>query len=408
VDIRLRTHSGHERTSGLSPDRADTMRTRARTWCGHTLCEHANLRRASRITLSSDCRRQSAKADGRERRFTIGSFPDWGTAAAREEAKRLKRDVDGGGDPVGDIEKGRAAPTVADLADRFVKEYLPRKRASTQRSYRQQIAVDIVPALGRMKVATVTHAEADVLHRKITARGSPGHANRVAALLSRTFSLAIKWGWRPDNPAKGIERNAEHKRHRYLTGAELARLTTALDELRDQGAANAVRLLLLTGARRGELLAARWVDFDLAGKSWTKPGSTTKQKAVHRVPLSDAACRLLAEMKKQADDSEWLFPARFTPHRLDLDDAWGVLRKAAGIPDARLHDLRHTYASVLVSSGLSLPIIGALLGHATPTTTARYSHLFDDPLRVATERAAAVITGRAPAEVAPLPGRRRG
>jgi integrase len=348
------------------------------------------------------------KTDGVERRFTIGSFPDWGAVAAREEAKRLKRDVDGGGDPVGDIEKGRAAPTVADLCARFEAEYLPRKRASTQRSYRQQIAVDIVPAIGRAKVAAVAHSDVDALHRRITARGSPGHANRVIALLSRLFTLAIRWGWRPDNPARGIERNQEHRRQRYLTGAELTRLTAALAKLKDVGAANAVRLLLLTGARRGELLAARWVDFDLDAKVWTKPGATTKQKTVHRVPLSDAACQLLTKMKEQGGDSEWLFPARFTPYRLDLDDAWGVLRKAAGIPDARLHDLRHTYASVLASSGLSLPIIGALLGHTTAQTTLRYSHLLDDPLRAATERASAVIAGKSAAKIVPLPGRRRG
>jgi integrase len=346
------------------------------------------------------------KADGRERRFTIGSFPDWSTAAAREEAKRLKREVDGGADPVGAHQESRSAATVADLADRFLQEYVPRKRPSTQRDYRQQITVDIVPAIGRMKVAGVSYSDIDALHRAITGRGSPTHANRVLALLSRMFALAIKWGWRAgSNPVKGIERNAEHKRHRYLTGVELTRLTTALDELRDQGAANAVRLLLLTGARRGELLAARWTDFDLDAGVWTKPGATTKQRTTHRVPLSAAACQLLADMKKRAD-SEWLFPARLTPHRLDLDDAWGVLRKAADIPDARLHDLRHTYASILASAGLSLPIIGRLLGHTTAQTTLRYSHLLDDPLRLATERASAVITAADPAVVVPLRGDR--
>jgi integrase len=347
------------------------------------------------------------KSDGRERRFTIGSFPTWGVGAARDEAKRLKRAIDGGADPVGEHQESRTAATVADLADRFLQEYAPRKRPSTQRDYQQQITVDIKPAIGRMKVAGVSYADIDALHRKISAR-APVHANRVLALLSRMFSLAIRWGLRSDNPVKGVERNQEHKRQRYLTGAELARLTTALAELRDQGAANVVRLALLTGCRRGEALAARWADFELAAGVWTKPGATTKQKTTHRVPLSAAACQLLAEMKAQAGDSEWLFPARFTPHRLDIDDAWAILRKTAGIPDVRLHDVRHTFASVLASSGLSLPIIGQLLGHTTAQTTLRYSHLLDDPLRAATERAAAVITGKAPAKVVPLPDRRRG
>jgi integrase len=188
---------------------------------------------------------------------------------------------------------------MADLCDRFEREYIPRKRPATQRDYRQQIAVDIRPALGRMKVAAVTFADVDAWHRKISKR-APTHANRALAVLSRMFSMAIRWGVRTDNPCKGVERNQEHKRQRYLTGPELARVTTALNELRDQGAANAIRLLLLTGSRRGELLAARWRDIDIEAGVWTKPGSTTKQKTTHRVPLSEAACRLLAEMRQQA------------------------------------------------------------------------------------------------------------
>jgi integrase len=352
--------------------------------------------------------RYRRRSDGRERLFTIGAFPDWGVGAARDEARKLKRAIDGGADPVGELEHHRGSPTIADLCTRFLADYVPRKRPATQRDYRQQIAVDILPELGRTKVAGVTHADVDAFHRRISAR-APTHANRVLAVLSKMFSMSVRWGWRTDNPVKGIERNQEHKRARYLTAAELARLTAALDGLKDQGAANAVRLLLLTGARRGELLAARFSDIDLDAGVWVKPGATTKQRTTHRVPLSEAACRLLAGMQAHAGaGAEWLFPARQTPHRLDIDDAWGVLRKAAGIPEVRLHDLRHTYASVLASSGLSLPIIGSLLGHTTAQTTLRYAHLRDDPLRAATERAAAVITGSAPAEVVPLSDRRRG
>ena len=341
------------------------------------------------------------KSDGRERRYTIGSYPDWGAAAAREEAKRLKREIDGGADPIGELEISRGAPTVIDLCTRFLEDHLPRVRPATQRDYHQQVSIDILPALGRMKVAAVSHADVDAFHRKISAR-APTHANRALACFSKMFSLSVRWGWRGDNPCKGVERNQESKRHRYLTGAELARLTKALAELRDQGAANAVRLLLLTGARRGELLAAKWADFDLDAGIWTKPGSTTKQRTLHRVPLSAAACRLLAEMRARDDDVEWLFPARRMPHRLDIDDAWNALRKTANIPDVRLHDLRHTYASVLASAGLSLPIIGSLLGHSTAATTHRYAHLFDDPLRAATERASAIITGATPAAIVPI------
>jgi len=347
------------------------------------------------------------KLDGRERRYTIGSFPDWSTTAAREEAKRLKRAIDGGSDPVGEQEEDRAAATVADLCGRFERDYLPRNRPSTQRVYRQQIHTDILPALGRMKNAAVSHADVDGFHHRLSVR-APTHANRTLAVLSRMFSLAVRWGWRADNPCRGVERNQENKRHRYLSGAELTRLSEALAVLSDVAAANAIRLLLLTGARRGELLAAQWSDVDLEAGIWTKPGATTKQRTEHRVPLSAAARTLLAKMRSQADDgAEYVFPARGGGHRPHVNAVWIAARKAAKLNGVRLHDLRHTYASVLASAGLSLPVIGALLGHATPITTHRYSHLFDDPLRAATERASAILTGKAPADIVPLERRRR-
>jgi integrase len=347
------------------------------------------------------------KADGRERRYTIGSFPDWGTTAAREEAKRLKRAIDGGADPVGEQEENRAAATVADLCARFERDYLPRNRPSTQRVYRQQIRTDILPAFGRAKVAAVSHADIDGFHHRLSAR-APTHANRTVAVLSRMFNLAIRWGWRADNPCRGVERNQESKRHRYLTGAEISRLSAALNKLDDVSAANAVRLLLLTGARRGELLAAKWSDIDFKASIWVKPGATTKQRTEHRVPLSEAACQLLTEMREQAgEDAVYLFPARGAGHRPHINEAWIRLRKAANLPGTRLHDLRHAYASVLASAGLSLPVIGSLLGHTTAQTTLRYSHLIDDVQRAATERASAIIMGKAPAEIVPLGRGRR-
>jgi integrase len=341
------------------------------------------------------------RRDGQQRRFTIGGFGPWNTTQARAEAARLKRAVDGGGDPASEREDNRTAPTMADLAARFIADHLPRKRPMTQRVYRHQIAADILPAFGKLKVAAVTHADVDAFHRRLSAR-APIAANRTLAVLSKMFSLAAKWGMRADNPCRGVERNAETKRTRYLSGAELTRLSAALAELPDQGAADAVRLLLLTGARRGELLAAKFDDIDLDAGVWNKPGATTKTKTLHSIPLSQAACRLLAEMRARATGA-WLFPALLGDgHRGHINAAWEALRAAADIPGVRLHDIRHTYATILASSGLSLPVIGKLLGHRTPISTARYSHLTDDPLRQATERVGAVITGTPPAPVIPI------
>jgi integrase len=202
------------------------------------------------------------------------------------------------------------------------------------------------------------------------------------------FSMAVKWHMRRDNPVKGVERNQEHQRRRYLSADELARLATALTKLRDQQSADIIRLLLLTGARRGETLQAKWTSIDLATGTWNKPGSTTKRGVQHSVPLSEAARRLLLELRERVPaPSEWVFPAANGGPRRDIKDAWAAAYQVANIKGARVHDLRHTYASILASSSLSLPVIGALLGHTTAQTTLRYAHLLDDPLRAATERA---------------------
>jgi integrase len=149
-------------------------------------------------------------------------------------------------------------------------------------------------------------------------------------------------------------------------------------------------------------MRSEWDQFDLGAGTWTKPASTTKQAKLHRVPLSAPALQLLAEMRSKPVGSSYLFPGVNGGPQRDLKKFWASVCRAAKIEGARVHDLRHTYASVLASSGLSLPVIGALLGHSQAATTHRYAHLLDDPLRTATERAGAVITGAAGAEVVPL------
>lgn len=330
---------------------------------------------------------------GLERRYTIGRFPEWTTSAAREEAKRLKGEIRVNGlDPAGVLKAERSAPTMTDLAERYLEEHASRKRtkADDERIFKSFI---LKPPLAQKKVAEITFTDMDGLHRRITKNGTPYRANRVIATLSKAFTLSIRWGWRGDNPCRGIERNQEQKRTRYLSAEELTRLTKALAELRDQQAANIIRLLLLTGARRGEVRAATWDQFDLKNGVWTKPGAATKQKTEHRVPLSAPARQLLSELREAAsDDATFVFPGRSGGHRDNIKDAWALVCKEARIKSARVHDLRHTYASLLASAGFSLPMIGALLGHTQPMTTARYSHLFDDPLREATERVGAVIS----------------
>jgi integrase len=347
---------------------------------------------------------------GRERRITIGGYPDWRTTAARDEARRLRRLVDEGGDPLADIEAIRDAPTVAELCDRFEQEHLPRKRPSTAADYRRMLANHIRPHFGQhTKVADVDFTDIDALHRKIGKAGHKHRANRVVAVLSKMFALSIRWKMRDDNPCNGIERNHEGKRKRYLNPNELRSLTKALVEHEDRQAANIARVLLLTGARRGEVLAMKWADVDLTTGTWTKPYSATKQKQDHEVPLSAPARQLLSEIAadRKRPLPEFVFPGRDgASHRTTIKRNWRQLTKAAGINDLRLHDLRHSFASELASGGASLPLIGALLGHSNPATTARYSHLYADPQRAAVERVGATIEAAAKAHVVPLKGQR--
>ena len=345
------------------------------------------------------------RVGGRERRYTIGAYPDWSVVAAREEAKRLKRKVNVGHDPMGARHADRAAPTVTQLAKRYLDEHAIHKVARAQADDRSIIDKLVLPAIGQFKVQDVRREDIDQLHRQVS-KTRPIRANRMAQLLSKMFALAVRWEYRLDNPVQGLRRNPEPKRNRYLSAEEMQRLLQALNEHPNQQSANVVRLLLLTGARRGEALSATWDQFDLEAGVWTKPSAHTKQKKEHRVPLSAGAIQLLTRMQAEETGSGYLFPGRNPEEPLkEIRRFWSSICKDAELEDFRLHDLRHTYASILASAGLSLPVIGALLGHTQPNTTARYSHLFDEPLREATERVHSVLNGVAEvnsAEVTPL------
>ncbi len=197
------------------------------------------------------------------------------------------------------------------------------------------------------------------------------------------FAYAIKWGWRDDNPATGFRRRMETPRERYLSQDELAHLAVALDAAEDDRAAGIIRLCMLTGARVGEVRQARFEDFNLEHLSWTKPAATTKQRRVHRVPISDEAAAIVRQCRITAfTGCPWLFPSDAPGQPVqEIRRFWARIQKEVGIQDVRIHDLRHTFASLLVSGGASLEMIGKLLGHSQMQTTQRYAHLMDSPLR---------------------------
>lgn len=325
------------------------------------------------------------RQNGRSRRMTLGRHGVLTAEEARKLAKKQLGSVAHGQDPAEERQTRRKAPTIKDLCDDYMERHaLPNKRPVSVRDDRSMIEGVILPKLSAKKAEDVTRRDIETLLHRM--KDTPYRANRVRSLLSKMFSLATAWGWRDDNPVLGIEKFQEQKRDRWLSEEELNRLGAILDQHPNRKNVMIIRLLILTGARKNEVLKATWDQFDLDRGVWTKPAHTTKQKRTEHVPLSEAATHLLVDWKVQmAGTGDYLFPGKVPGKPVYCIKAfWKEVCTAANLKDVRLHDLRHTYASHLVSNGVSLPIVGKLLGHTQPQTTQRYAHLADDPLREAT------------------------
>jgi integrase len=354
------------------------------------------------------------RVGGVERRHTIGDYPTWTALAARREAKALRKLVDQGGDPAQEKREAREAPTVGDLAERYKRDYLPGKAPASQKADAVMIEKEILPVLGKRKVAEIHFGDAEALHKSISEskstaarwrnneKGRVVRANRVVALASKMFSLSLKpmageaKPWRDavqGNPFRGIERNHEEGRDRHFSTSEIAALSEALAK-HESPAADCIRLIMLTGARPGEAMRARWEEFADEG-TWNKPSAHTKQRRRHIIPLSPAAIELIARLRSaRADGEEYVFPGRVKGKPIrEFRRVWADITKRAGIKDAVPYVTRHSFATVGIGGGLTLPIIGKLLGHTNSKTTERYAHAADDALREATGRIGAVIAG---------------
>jgi integrase len=326
-------------------------------------------------------------ADGRQRRPVLGDATALLPDDARKLARGLLGDVARGQDPSEERTARREAPTVGDLADRYIREHaVPHKKPSSVRADRRNLRLHVLPALGRRKVRDVTTADVEALQHAMVK--TPGAANRTQALLSRMFTLAERWGMRPQhsNPCHGIVRYRERQLHRDLSELELARLGQALAEDEQAGgnpvALAAIRFLLFTGLRRGEVLSLWWSDVDEARALVYLRDSKTGARLV---PLNGPALAVLSSLERRHDNAHVF--AGSTPGQPlhDVNKPWYRVRLRAGLVGTRLHDLRHSFASHAAAGGLGLPVIGRLLGHRVSATTARYAQVADDPARRATE-----------------------
>jgi integrase len=334
------------------------------------------------------------RAGRRPRRINIAPTSALPCEQARTRAMGIIAAVKAGEDPAAKRDADREAITVKELSERFEREHISiRLKSNTAASYRRLLERDILPAIGKHRVIDVTRADISKLHHSL--RNIPYEANRCLEVVSKMFSLAEVWGFRPDgsNPRKQIKKYREEKRERFLSAGELKRVGEVLREMEAESIElpspiAAVRLLMLTGCRLGEIMNLKWEYVDLPGRALRLPDSKTGAKVVH---IGQAVVDVLKNIQ-HVEGNPWVIVGTKPGARLsDLQPFWQRVRARAGLKDARIHDLRHTFASTAVANGQGLPMIGKLLGHTQVQTTARYAHLAVEPVREAADQVAARI-----------------
>ncbi|MDK2768142.1 MAG: tyrosine-type recombinase/integrase [Sphingomonas sp.] len=344
--------------------------------------------------------------EGRQRRFKIGSHGSpWTPETARSEAQSLLGKIVDGIDPQQEKINERKELDISELGEVYLNETLFTAKESSIRQARNNIENHILPLLGKRRVSKIERSDIEQMLRDIAAgktartvkkgnrrlsrvRGGKGAANQSVTTLSAMLGVAVERKLRTDNPAIGVRRFPGKKMERFLSPAELARLGEALSAaaalgVESQYAIAALRLLVLTGCRKNEILKLKHAYIDRYHRCLRLPDSKTGAKVVH---LGGPAMRIIATTPP-VDGNPYLLPGKKNgTHVTDLQSVWVRVRTTAGLEDVRIHDLRHSFASIGAATGDSMLIIGALLGHRSAKTTERYTHLSDHPLKSAAER----------------------
>src|SRR5262245_14270612 len=350
---------------------------------------------------------QYRNAAGRTRRLALGHWPATSLPSARAKAAEVLARVERGEDPAAEASLRDEVPTLRAFEETYIERHAKaHKRPSSVSGDEYLFEKALLPALGDLRLDAIGRREVARLHAGMADR--PFFANRALSLLSHIYTVAEEWGDLPTgfaNPTKGLRRYPEPARERFLSPAELARLGDALraHESAHPLAVAALRLLLFTGARCGEVLGLRWAEVDFEAACLRLPAERTKEKRPKSIPLAPPAREVLASLPRL--DDVLVFQGTRTGRPLSLQTPWESVRRAAALEGVRLHDLRHGFASAGVATGSSLFIVGKLLGHTQASTTMRYSHLENDPLRAAANaigcRLAAALDAK-PAEVVEL------
>lgn len=351
----------------------------------------------------------------RKRQFTIGKHRSpWTPETARNKAFELLGDIAKGIDPAERRNADQDALTLSELCDLYFAEGAAHKKRLTVKADRGRVTHHLKPLLGRMRVDAISRADVERLLVDVAkgrtavqtakrrsggvTRGGTGVAAQCVTLLGTLLAFAVRRGYRNDNPAHGIKKPPVRKLERFLSDTELARLATALDAESNDGnpyAAATIKLLLFTGCRKGEILGLLWQHVDFENACLRLPDSKTGAKIVY---LNAPALAVLQKLPRRLDNPHVIIGARKGLPLVGIDKAWSRVQRRADLRGVRLHDLRHSFASVGARGGLNLPVIGALLGHKHTSTTARYAHLSADPIRAANEvigaRIEAAMTAR--------------
>lgn len=344
------------------------------------------------------------RVDGRLRWMTIGIHGrPWTPETARKEAYRLLGVIASGDNPATLKQERLDNPTLTEAAIQFLEDHGPKLKPNTRTKYEILLRLHIKPALGSRRLVDIKRPDVLRFHSRLSAKAST--ANYCVAIISKIMSWAEEHGYRAErsNPCLAISKYKEAKRQRYLRSEELERLGRVLAELEALLLENryviaAIRLLIFTGARVGEILTLQWSFVDLERRLLLLPDSKTGQKVI---TLNSAAISVLQSIPR-VHDNPYVIVGRYDQsHLINLQKPWRAIRTRAGLPGVRLHDLRHSYASFIAAAGGSLPMIGKLLGHNHAMTTARYVHLTKDPLQELNERVGsqlATVMGASPTD----------
>jgi len=332
------------------------------------------------------------KSAGKTAYIKIGRTNELNLSDARKKAKLLKLEIANGADPSNEKRVQKAVPTLSVFYEDHYKPYAAVHKRSASSDH-QLYTCRLKARFGDLKLNMINKTMIIGFHNELRESGLAGATcDHYVKFLRHAFNLAIEWEMLKENPASGVKLfNLDNKVEHYLDATELERLMTVLQNGANRPVCMIAMYLLSTGSRMSETLNSKWVDINLETRTWKIPALNSKSKKVRSVPLNDSAINIIKQLETSGK-FEYLFVNPVSGNKYtNIHKAWGKIRKEAGLPHLRIHDLRHQYASFLVNSGRTLYEVQQILGHSTSKVTERYSHLSSTTLQAAANSASVMI-----------------